>query len=388
MSLWIVLLVAVVLILWGMHVQHLGEKRRVVEDELRQLKLAHRNMESTLVNRGRRMDVLLSAVNEVVMRVDYLGRVMAANAHAGSLFKMNQALGLPQSMLVFYRDTEWHRAFSKALKRLPEPSALPDMHVGERVLAPRLAPLGKDQALLLCVDVTEKYKIELQRKSLFANLMHDLKTPLTSILGYARSIEAFGDDPEVRDEAIQVIANESLRANEFLDALLTLEHVDNFEPDPSAKSDLNQVVGRVLHGFSSQIEARGLTIEWSGQSKGSETVDIKMAESDLHRVLDNLIENALRYTPEKSTIYINGTAGENRFQLEIVDQGDGVPERELARLTERFYRGDKARSKSADIGHGLGLAIVKELLEKYGGMVKINNHDQYGLSVRVTLPIE
>ena len=274
--------------------------------------------------------------------------------------------------------------FSIALKVLPDSATLPDMYVGERVLAPRLAPLGKEQALLLCVDVTDKHRMEMQRKTLFANLMHDLKTPLTSILGYARSIESFGDDPEVRREAVKVIADESVRANEFLDALLTLEHIESFKPDTSAHSNLQQVLESVSHGFSSQLTEKSVKIDFSGDSYG---VDVKMAESDLHRILDNLIENALRYTPEGSAIVVHGFSDQAIYRMEIIDQGDGVSEKELPRLTERFYRGDKARAKSSDTGHGLGLAIVSELLEKYDGSLQINNHDQYGLSVAFSLPV-
>ena len=383
MSIW-VLVVLLLLIFWGLHVQRLNEKHDVIENELKKLRSAQKNLESSLATRARRLDVLFSAVNEVVMRVDHLGRVMAANAEANTAFNMHQTPDLPQSMLLFYRDPDWHKAFSSALKLLPEATSLPDIHIGGRVLAPRLAPLGKKQALLLCVDVTEKYRIEKQRKRLFTNLMHDLKTPLTSILGYARSIEAFGDDAEVRKEAVGVIASESLRANEFLNALLMLEQVENFKPDRSACCNVQKVLDTVIHGFASQLDEKSVTIDFSGDTYD---VNIKIAESDLHRILDNLLENALRYTPEGSTVIVHGLSKPDGFHLHIIDQGAGVPEKELARLTERFYRGDKARSKTEDVGHGLGLAIVNELLQKYGGDLKISNHDQHGLSVGINLPL-
>jgi len=383
MSPW-VLVVTVLLILWGVHVQRLNEKREALEKELKGLRSARKNLESSLANRARRLDVLFSAVNEVVMRVDRLGRVVAANAQASHVFEMHRSPDLPQSMLIFYRDPDWQKAFSVALKILPEASTLPEIHVGGRVLAPRLAPLGKKQALLLCVDVTEQYRAEEQRKRLFANLMHDLKTPLTSILGYARSIEAFGEDAEARGEAARVIADESLRANEFLDSLLALEHIDNFKADSMARSDLGKTLNSVTHGFASQLEEKHVVIEYAGDSPD---VMVKMAESDLHRILDNLIENALRYTPQKSSISVCGTTGSDRYQLEIVDQGEGVSEKELPRLTERFYRGDKARARVEDVGHGLGLAIVKELLEKYGGSLELANHDVHGLSATIRLPV-
>ena len=383
MSPWVLVFI-VLLIAWGLHAQRLNEKRALLEKELKGLRSARKNLEESLANRARRLDVLFSAVNEVVMRVDWSGRVVAANALASDIFDMHRSPELPQSMLIFYRDPDWQKAFSVALKKLPEASALPDIHVSGRVLAPRLAPLGKKQALLLCVDVTDKHRADSQRKRLFANLMHDLKTPLTSILGYARSIEAFGDDSEVRDEAARVIADESLRANEFLDSLLTLEHVDNFKADATARTQLKKVLNNVTNGFASQLEKKHVVIELSGDSP---EVEVKMAESDLHRIIDNLIENALRYTPQGTKISIHGDNSGASYKLEIVDQGAGVSEKELPRLTERFYRGDKARAKASDVGHGLGLAIVKELLEKYSGELELKNHDQYGLSATIRLPL-
>ncbi len=383
MSVWVPIVI-LLLIFWGLHAQRLNKKYSTIENELKKLRSAKKSLESSLATRARRLDVLFSAVNEVVMRVDHLGRVMAANAEANAAFNMHRAPDLPQSMLIFYRDPDWHKAFSSALKLLPEAASLPDIHVGSRVLAPRLAPLGKKQALLLCVDVTEKYRIEEQRKRLFTNLMHDLKTPLTSILGYARSIEAFGDDAEVRNEAVTVIADESLRANKFLDALLTIEQIENLSPDSTASANLQQVCEAVMHGFSSQLQEKRVNIEYTGQDSVAE---VKMAESDLHRILDNLVENALRYTPENSTVFISFMNDGNSSKLQVVDQGEGVPEIELPRLVERFYRGNRARSKRGDGGHGLGLSIVNELLEKYGGSLDIRNHEQYGLSVEVTLPL-
>ena len=94
-----------------LHAQYLNRKHEELSKELQQMKEAHGNLESALVSRGRRLDVLFSAVNEVVMRVDRLGRVMAVNPHASSLFEMSRTPVLPQSMLLFYRDPEWNRFF-------------------------------------------------------------------------------------------------------------------------------------------------------------------------------------------------------------------------------------------------------------------------------------
>ncbi len=384
MNSWLLIfIIAVVLVLWGAHFQYLMEKQRKLKEKIADLKSKKKQLQMSIETRTRRMDVLFSAVKEAVMRVDRKGRILAANPYAQLVFRMEHT-NQPQPMLLYYRDPDWQESFATALKSLPETTLLPNMHIDNRVLAPRLLAFGKKQALLMCVDITEKHRIEAQRKTLFANLMHDLKTPLTSILGYARSVEAFGDDEAVRKEAVDVIASESVRANEFLDALLTLEHMESFSPDKSARCELQQPLDSVLGSFTSQLEERHVKIQWAGEPCEK---PVKMEESDLHRILDNLIENALRYTPEKSTIFMNGSSDGAHYYLEIVDQGDGVSEKELPRLTERFYRGDKARAKSADVGHGLGLAIVKELLEKYGGSLELANHDVHGLIASITLPL-
>ena len=149
---------------------------------------------------------------------------------------------------------------------------------------------------------------------------------------------------------------------------------------------IKDILRYILHMFSrpSFVKEKQVNIECSAQFSH---MDVSMAEGDLHRILDNLLENALRYTPENSTIFISSEGNGNSCGLKVIDQGEGVPEKALPRLAERFYRGGQARDKRGDGGHGLGLAIVNELLEKYGGSLDIRNHEQYGLSVTVTLPL-
>lgn len=195
MALFWLMLLAAVAVGWLVYARRTQRQMERYQTEIRRLREASGGLEAALARRGRRLDVLLSAVNEVVMRVDRPGRVLAANQQAYELFEMSKSPDLPQSMLLYVRDPDWQRAFAKALKALPEPAQLPDLTVAGRRLAPRLAPLGREQALLLCLDVTEKYRIEKQRRTFLSNLMHDLKTPLTSLLGYARSLESLAKMP-------------------------------------------------------------------------------------------------------------------------------------------------------------------------------------------------
>ena len=365
---------------WAVSVSRAQQQLARQREEIRRLRELSGGLEAALDSHGRRLDVLLSAVNEVVMRVDRTGRVLAANQQAFDIFGMGSRPALPQSMLLFVRDPDWQNAFAKELRALPEPSPLPDLTMAGRRLAPRLAPLGRDQALLLCLDVTEKYKLEKQRRTFLSNLMHDLKTPLTSLLGYARSLERFGEDEALRREAAQVIADEAKHVNHLLDALLNLDQIEFSAKERSARCRPGEILGQVADMLRSQLESRKIGLEMDQSD-----LEASMAAADLERVLVNLVENAVRYASEEGQIRVRIDGDERQCRITVEDNGPGIPEKDIPRVTERFYRVDRARSRRQG-SHGLGLAIVKELVEAYGGSLSLANVEPHGLLVEVTLP--
>ncbi|MFQ5582035.1 MAG: sensor histidine kinase [Mariprofundaceae bacterium] len=382
MNIWTVLLVAAI----AACLIHIRKQHRETAEcrlKLQQLQQQHGNLENILERRGRRLDVLFSAVNEVVMRVDRLGRVLAMNAQANEIFQPDRLLELPQSMLVLFREPEWHRAFSDALRRLPEASSLPDIHIGERVLAVRLAPLGKEQALLLCVDMTRQAKLEKQRKTFLANLMHDLKTPLTSLLGYARSIESFGEDSELRREATRVIADEAKYLDRLLDSLLTLDQIQYTRDNEEQTCNATDVIRQVHDSLKPQLDARSMQI---GLTLPAEGMQVAINSDSLTRALTNVLDNAICYAPDQSRIMLDMSVEGDRCLIRVCDEGPGIPERHLPQVTERFYRVDKSRERQAG-GHGLGLAIVKELVEKNDGVLNLSNLESHGLQAEIILPL-
>jgi len=370
-----------VLAIYSRYAHRLKRDLKEKQTRIDQLERTRDDLESVVKRRGRRLDVLFSAINEAVMRVDRLGRVLAANAQARSLFKMDKAHDLPQSMLIFYREPDWYRSFMDALHDLPEASSLPDIHIEGRVLAARLAPLGKEQALLLCLDVTRQALLEKQRKQFVSNIMHDLKTPLTSMLGYARSIQSFGDKPELQHEAAGVIADEAKRVNSLLDALLTLDQIEYKQPGGEARAEMAGVLRQVCDALAPQCEARGLKIETDEPDTLS---PVAMHADDLHRVLENVLSNALRHSPEKGVVRLRIGSSDRDCLVDISDDGPGMDEEHLARATERFYRVDEARGYG---GHGLGLAIASEMLEAHGGSIDLSNRKPHGLRVKMHIPL-
>ncbi|NWF36867.1 ATP-binding protein [Mariprofundus sp. KV] len=381
----LILLIIGIVSIWVVSAQRMRKELEETRSELKLLRETSGGLQETLEVRGRRLDVLLSSVSEAVMRVDSLGRVISANQRAAELFKMERGPELPQSMLVFIRDPDWYRAFSTALKMQTNDLHLPDIAVADRVLAPRLAFLGRDQALLLCMDVTERDKQERQQRQFLSNLKHDLKTPLTSLLGYARSLESFGHDPEFRMEASKVIADEAKHVNQLLDSLLTLDQIEFAQRHDIIASDPLAVFYKVKDVLVPRLLAKELSIELT---QSGEMEDLLIAEHDVERVLLNVLENAQRYSPDGGVIRVDMRMAGAMAEIVVEDQGPGIPEKDLAKVTERFYRVDQARRRRKDGGHGLGLAIVKEMLEVHDGSLELANLTPNGLSLKITLPTE
>jgi two-component system phosphate regulon sensor histidine kinase PhoR len=348
-----------------------------------QLKREYDSLKSTLATRGRRLDVLLSTISEVVLRVDEQGRVLGGNEQAELLFNLKHSIVLPQSILVFYRDSEWLKAFQQAIDALPEQRTLPEMKVNGRVLLPRLAALSDKEALLLCLDVTAYTRLQQKQKSLLENLMHDLKTPLTSLLGYARSIETFADDEALRHEATSVIVKEAKHINNLMNSMLTLNQIDHDKTEHDAYCSIINVHQQVWDSLQHKMQAKGVKLDVD-VDLGSEMIG--MSEVDCHRILMNIAENALKFSPEGSSIFCRIVEQDANVSISIKDQGYGIPEVHLKRVVERFYRVDNVRGREKQEGHGLGLAIVKETLERDGGHLLLENSEEGGLLVTIIIP--
>jgi len=372
--------------IYAFHVHRLH--RRLTDHEAKILRLEDKKKElhSRLKRREKRLDVLFSSVSEAIFRVDQQGLVLAANAQAQGVFRPDEELALPQPMLLFYRDPDWQRMFTKALQTRTKATALPDIHVNGQVLAARLASLGKKQALLLCVDITRQARLERQRQTFLANMMHDLKTPLTSMLGYARSIQSFADNPELQQESAGIIADEAKHVSSLLDSLLALDRIENsnLSGDAGGPSLLSSACAQVCSAMAFQCEKKKITMH---TDLPDEAPALAIDFDDLCRVLMNVLLNAVQHSPAGAVVDLVAEYGNGFCNMHVIDDGPGIPEKHLDRVMDRFYRVEKDRSRNGDGGHGLGLAIVREFLEAVGGRISLENRDPHGLLVRILIPL-
>jgi len=337
--------------------------------------------------RSDRLDAVFSTVNEAIIRLDTQGNVLTVNAQARRIFRLRRDMRMPQPMAVLYRNTKWNKMLYKALAQMPEPFDIPDINIHEHVLAIRLAPLGESEALLLCLDVSRQHELEAQRDQLVRDLMHDMKTPLTSILGYARSIESFGDDKDIRREAVQTIVQESKRLNQLLESMLTLDTLSLGPPIEDANCDA-AAVARELEQLLKPVAKRAsvkLRLAIHGDCE-----HFPMDGGDLYRVLTNVVENGIRYTPAGGSVALAIRCDGKEAMFSVADEGSGIDPKHLPHVTERFYRAEDDRGRQAGEqsgGHGMGLAIVQETVNRYSGRLQLANRPQGGLEVLVQLPL-
>ena len=245
--------------------------------------------------------------------------------------------------------------------------------------------------VLVFHEVTALKRLEQIRADFVANVSHEMRTPLTAIQGYAETLlHNPPDNPNTAEQFLNVVARHSERLGRLIDDLLTLSDLELGNVDVRMQRvATGPLLERTLDLFRDQADKKNIRIR-ANASKG--TPDILGDEDRLQQLLINLIDNALKHTPDRGEVLVHaqheaGTDDENpsRVALTVSDTGFGIPEKDLPRLTERFYRVDKARSRERG-GTGLGLAIVKHITQAHGGDLKIES--QVGKGTRVSIYLQ
>ncbi len=251
----------------------------------------------------------------------------------------------------------------------------------------RLTPLGSDWRMLLLIDRSGTHAIEKMRTDFVANASHELRTPLASIIGFAETLadDEAGGDPVTRKRFLRVMADEAQRMQKLVSDLISLSRIEaeKFKL-PETTVDLVHLAEEVRGVFVDSHPARGRDIVVSHDA------DIPPVFGDrlqLSQLLHNLVSNSIKYGRAETPITIHVAPSRNgtSVRLSVSDEGDGISEEHLPRLTERFYRVDSGRSRSMG-GTGLGLSIVKHIVERHQGRMDIRSEPQKGTTIGVTLP--
>ena len=342
---------------------------------------------------NRRLRTLESAVRQI-------GDGVIIIANDGDLVLVNETI---KSLFAVFdgdmdgpRYDEYASGFSEKLERANILSAAEEgrsyetVNIGGQVYKIGYVALAAEKgsprgAVAVVSDVTENTKTERMQIEFVANVSHELKTPLTTVKGGAQTLMKFNEmDEEEKQGILETIVSEADRMNRLIKGLLDLTSIDYMEMNTSTDEvDLPLLVKTKIKKLNMHAKEKSLSVNRMFAENLS--INLEMDRYRIEQVLENILGNAIKYTEKKGRIDVDIIQGQNCVQIVISDNGVGIPEEDLSRVFERFYRVDKSRSGKMG-GTGLGLAISKQIVDAHGGTISIESKLGRGTSVTVSLP--
>jgi len=366
-------------------------------DEIGQLSAAFNDMtdrlsEALALNEEEKekLTSVLTNMNDGVLATDELGCIIISNRRADEMLgsgawegrTLSEALNVDKAPIA---KTLGGEASWMVLRRETEESE------DEAIIRVTLTPIrsrdrGVAGAIAVLHDVTEAEKLEQARREFVANVSHELRTPLTTIKSYAEALDDGAmDERELARGFVGVIRNETERMIRLVSDLLHLSRFDSRRVQlRREKTNMIEMLEEVVDRFSFQLRQKAITATVQAAPK------LKPAWLDrdgIDQVLDNLVSNAIKYTLDGGKIVLSAAYNETGHLIVVVkDTGIGIPRKDLEHIFDRFYRVDKARSRSMG-GTGLGLSIAREIVRAHGGAITLESEAGVGTVVTVTLPV-
>jgi two-component system phosphate regulon sensor histidine kinase PhoR len=333
---------------------------------------------------------ILSGMVEGVIALDGEQRILFANERAGELLDFQPQAAVGRKLLEVFR----HRALNEVARRIQR-SAVPFRQELDAngpsgrsltVHAARLPGPGTRSAVLVLHDTTELRRLERMRQDFVANVSHELKTPLSVIKAYVETLlDGAADDPAARQPFLEKIADQTERLHNLILDLLSLARIESGTEVFDFRSvAVAPLIAACLERHRARAEGKQQVLQ-AVPPEGGEEVVAWADEEAVSEMLDNLVDNALKYTPAGGQIRVRWSTRWDHVALVVEDTGIGIPEQDLPRIFERFYRVDKARSRELG-GTGLGLAIVKHLAQAMHGSVRATSRLGEGSTFTVLLP--
>jgi two-component system phosphate regulon sensor histidine kinase PhoR len=341
--------------------------------------------------------VVLEAMAEAVIAVDTRHHLLFANAGANRLFGLD-AGSVGRLVEELIRSPQVQEAVEATLRlagpdsyegELSLPSRDGPVRTAARSLSVRGTPLPGNPspgAVLVFHDVTELRRLERMRQDFVANASHELKTPLASIKAYTESLLDWALHDETRSvRFLEQIDEQAERLNQLILDLLSLARLESgqeiFDHQPMS---LIPVLESCVEAHRERAATKSLVLTFDPGGLDGETL-VRADEEAMRQIADNLIDNAIKYTPENGSVRVSCRTREGAIAMEVADTGIGIPRDDLPRIFERFYRVDKARSRELG-GTGLGLSIVKHLVQSIGGQLEVTSRLGSGSKFAVLFP--
>ncbi len=339
----------------------------------------------------RELEDVLASLQDAVLVVDGEARLRFLNAAALRLFDLRIEDVLGANLIEALPSFGLESAMRAALREGQSSEHELQLYSPRlRQIFLRVAPVfsgagARTGAVAIVQDLTELRRLERVRRDFVANASHELRTPIATIRALAETLEAAGNDEDARSRFLPPIIVEAERLSRLVSDLLDLARAEDAPTSPLAPIPLRSLVAGAVERLRDKAARNSVEIEWTPD--GAEP-NVRGDGAALEQVAFNLLDNALSYTPRGGRVAISLRQDEasEAAIIEVADNGIGIPEDDLPRVFERFYRVDKARSR-AEGGTGLGLAIVKHIVENHRGHVEVESSAGNGTTFRVQLPL-
>ena len=333
----------------------------------------------------KQIETILLHMTDGIIAFDMEGKIIHINPAAKSLLGLNDK---DNTFEKIFKKLNMDINIEKIVYLENWTSSEQRKNIGNKYVNMLFAPFQDENdkpagVITVIQDITEHVKLDNMRKEFVADVSHELKTPITSIMGYADTLIEGEYDDETRSKFLSVISTEARRMARLVTDLLTLSRYDNKKVETDVTSfDLGDLVKRCLEKLKFEIEKKGHNVECFVTASVPPIVADKYG---IERVVLNILSNAIKYTPDNGTIKVYVGFVYNDAYIKVIDNGIGIPESDLTRIFERFYRVDKARSRELG-GTGLGLSIAKEILDKNKGSIDIKSKVGKGTEVVIRIP--
>jgi two-component system, OmpR family, phosphate regulon sensor histidine kinase PhoR len=361
----------------------------ISEDEIGDLGKAFNNMADKLqlsikevTERQNRLEAILKSMDSGVIAIDKNFKVIMINPYAKEMFRIDKDI-IGQNLMDTIRDFELESIFKKNAEEYTEIKLL---WPKERNLRIKTADIINDNELIGTVavvqDITDIKRLENVRSQFVANVSHELKTPLTSIKGFAETLK-FVEDPERRDKFLDIINDEAERLTRLINDILTLSSIEQHREEKSETINVEEIVQDVYCLMKNTAESKNIKL----QVLRNKDIYITGDRDKFKQMLINLVDNAIKYSEEGAQVFIGTDISQNKQVIWVEDTGVGMSNEHLSRIFERFYRVDKARSR-AEGGTGLGLAIVKHIVLSLNGNIEVESQIGKGTKFTVSIPFK
>lgn len=340
---------------------------------------------TSLKSEKQKSDFLLDHMNQGICVLDEEGRIILLNQYLKNLYRFNIDININKDYRYLFRDDDVQAAINKAYLNKTNSNMV--VKIKDDFYSVSISYLDKDwnnnsSVILIYSDITAIRNIEVLKRDFFVNASHELKSPLTSIIGSADLIaQGMAKDEAMVKDLIDRIASEAKRMNNLvMDMLVLSEYENKNQASNKSKQSIKRVTEEAIKNLEVQAKDSNILIH-------SEVIDdeVYISYEEVYQLLKNIIENAIKYGKNGGNVWVNITTVDNNLLIEIKDDGIGIPKTDQSRIFERFYRVDKARSKSTG-GTGLGLSIVKHIVLNYNGSIELESEEGLGTKVSIYLP--